>query len=401
MLNEFFELQKEIISATTLDFKRYLYEKIDWTPRLFALIGPRGVGKTTLLLQHIKEGFKSPEECLYISVDNVRVTATGLFNIAGDFFKYGGNTLILDEIHKYSEWTKEVKNIYDSFPKAKVILSGSSRLSIVKGKYDLSRRMLFYEMKGLSFREYLELETKRKYSVLSLEEVLKNHIGISTAICSETRVLKYFKEYLKTGYYPFFLEGKEHYEERLNNVLEKTLYEDMTIMFGLKVSSVPILKKLVFLVATSQPFSPNIEKISSQIGISREYVYHYIDFLEKAGVFSQVYPNAGGFKLIRKASKIYPENPNLFNAIAGKEGWSIAKDAVRETFFVNQLKDLKKVFSSEKGDFLVDGKFIFEIGGKNKNFSQIGKASNAFVAADNIEIGEKQKIPLWLIGFLY
>ncbi len=401
MLNEFFEIQKNITSAINVDFKRYLYDKIDWSPRLFALVGPRGVGKTTLLLQNYKEHFKSPEECLYLSADNVRVAALGLYNTAVEFFKYGGKVLIVDEVHKYPDWTKEIKSIYDSFPRSKIVLSGSSRLSIIKGKGDLSRRILFYELKGLSFREFLELETKAKYPALSLNEILKDHVRIAGAICGKIRVLKYFKEYLRNGYYPFFLEGKEHYEERLNNVFEKTLYEDIPTLFGLKASSVPALKKLVYLVATSPPFTPNIEKISSQIGISREYVYHYIDFLEKAGIFSLVYPDKGGFKLIRKAHKIYPENPNLFNAIIGKEGWKEEEGAVREAFFVNQLKGIKKIFTSDRGDFLVDEKYIFEIGGKNKDFSQIGTGKNAFIAADGIELGDRQKIPLWLMGFLY
>ncbi len=401
MLNELMELQTEQTTLVDCSFKRYLYPQIDWRSRLLAVTGARGVGKTTLLLQYYKEHFSSPEECLYISADHIRVAALGLFTIAGEFFKLGGKLLIIDEIHKYPDWSKELKNIYDSFPKGRVAISGSSSLELLKGTHDLSRRMVVYKLRGLSFREFLELETATHYEALTLAEVLAHHTTIATRIKGTIRVLKYFRDYMRHGCYPFYREGIQHYDIRLNNVVEKVLCEDIPAIFNIRASSVPYLKKLVYLIATSPPFIPNVEKISAQLGVSKEYIYHYLDYLDKAGIFASLFSTGQGFKLVRKAQKIYLENPNLYHAALGEMGFRAEVGALRESFFLGQLQQGHKVFASKQGDFIVDEKFIFEIGGKGKDSAQIRNAKNAYVVADDIEVGVRNKIPLWLFGFLY
>ena len=401
MLSELFELQVEIVKPVSLGFKRYLYQEIDWNNRLVAVVGARGVGKTTLLIQYYKEKYGLPDKCLYLSADNVRVASAGLFEIASEFFKLGGEMLMIDEIHKYEDWSRELKNIYDSFPSARLAISGSSSLGILKGRHDLSRRIVVYNLCGLSFREFLFLEAKENFGVYNFADILDNHTKYATKICNKIKVLKYFRDYLKYGFYPFFLEGTKSYDSKLNNIVEKIIYEDIPLLFGIKISSTHLLKKIVFLVATSQPFVPNIEKISSQLGISKEYVYNYLEYLEKAHLFSFLYAQEQGFKLVRKSEKIYLENSNLFHAVLGQIGFKSEIGAVRESFFLNQLKVNHKVFSSERGDFSVDEKYVFEVGGKSKDNKQIRDIKNAFIVADDIEVGAGNKIPLWLFGFLY
>lgn len=401
MLEELFELQVEMAAPVDLAFKRYLYGQIDWNARLFAMVGARGVGKTTLLLQHFKERFASPEECLYVSADNIKVASLGLFDIASEFFRSGGQLLIIDEIHKYPQWSRELKNIYDSFPKGRVGITGSSSLGILQGKHDLSRRMMVYGLKGLSFREYLSLETGVPFPSYRLEDLLRRHVAIAASVKAKAGALKYFKEYLRWGYYPFYLEGRQQYHVKLNNVVEKVICEDIPALFGVKTTSIPLLRKLVYLVATSQPFVPNIERIGSQIGISKEYAYNYLEYLEKAGIFSFVYADAKGLKLVRKPQRIYLENPNLFHAVLGGLGFRSEIGAVRESFFVNQVKGAHKIFGSSRADFVLDEGVLFEVGGEKKGRKQLGGAVDAFVVSDGIEVGAKGKIPLWLMGFLY
>lgn len=401
MIEELIKFHLAKASEIKTDFKRYLYEEINWKERLLGIIGARGVGKTTLILQYYKEHYDSPEDCLYVSCDNIGVLSHGLFEIAKEFFTLGGKVILLDEIHKYPNWSQELKNIYDSFPNKQIIFSGSSSLNIIKGKFDLSRRAVVYQLIGLSFREFLKVEKGLAIKRFNLEEILKDHLKISTQIVAQISPLKYFRKYLQYGYYPFYLEGRETYAQKVNNVIEKVVYEDIPSVFPMKQSSLPILKKIIYLVSTSQPFSPNIQKISSALGVSKEYVYLYLEYLTSASLFNSLFPQGAGFRLIRKPSKIYLENPNLFYALSEKEKLAFAIGAIRECFFLNQLKKDNKVAYPKKGDFLVNDKYLFEIGGKNKTPSQIVNEKNAFLAVDGIEIGFKNKIPLYLFGFLY
>lgn len=401
MLNELIELQIEYARSIDTSFRRYLYGQINWNARLIGIVGARGTGKTTLLLQYYKDHFSSPEECLYITADHVKVAALGLFDIASDFFKTGGKVLIVDEVHKYPDWTREVKNIYDSFPKGRLVVSGSSTTAVIHGKHDLSRRIMLYSLRGLSFREYLELELKEAFTTHTLEEITGSHVKIASGLARVPIILKHFNDYLNHGHYPFYLEGKNEFTSKLGNVIEKIISSDIPAIYGLKPSSVHFLRKLIHLVATSQPFIPNVERISGQLGLSKEYVYNYLDYLEKAHLFSFLHKKEQGLRLVRKAQKIYLENPNLFHAILGKTGLRSEIGAVREAFFVNQVAAAHQIHAGDQNDFLVDHAYEFEVGGKQKGGDQIRGKKNAFIAADGIEVGAKNKIPLWLFGFLY
>lgn len=399
MIEKLIEIQLSLVKEIArLTFKRYLFEKINWHNRLSGIVGARGAGKTTLLLQYYLSDFKSPQDCLYLSADNINVINKGLYAIAEDFFMLGGKVILIDEVHKYPDWQIELKNIYDSFPAKRIIFSGSSSVNILKGKADLSRRAVFYNLKGLSFREFLSLRLNARFAPVELKYLLNNHIQLADKVNSQIPVLRYFSEYLKFGYYPFFKEGTDTFYNKLNNVIEKIICEDMPFLFNIKNSTVSSLKKLLYLVATSQPFTPNISRISAQLGISKEYAYNYIDELQKAGLFILIYPRAQGFRLSRKPQKIYLENPNLFYLIGEEEGFAIEKGSIRETFFINQVSSAVKLYSSETADFADGSGMLFEIGGKNKEMTS---SSEPFLAIDDITVGFRKRIPLWLFGFLY
>jgi hypothetical protein len=398
MIEKLIEIQLSLVNRIEkFTFKRYLFDKINWQNSLIGIIGARGVGKTTLLLQYYRDNFSSAQECLYFSADNINVINQGLYNIAEEFFKYGGRVLLIDEIHKYPNWQLELKNLYDSFPKKKIIFSGSSTINILKGKADLSRRVIFYSLPGLSFREFLKLRLDKEYEVIEFKQLLKNHMKIADKISSQLPVLKYFIEYLKFGYYPFFREGIDSYYHKLNNVIEKIFYEDIPTVFKVKLPAIYNLKRIFYLVATSQPFIPNISKLSSQLGISKEFIYTYIEELEKANLFTLLYPRTKGLKLVRKPQKIYLENTNLFHLIEREKGFGIESGSLRETFFLNQLGKVLKLFYSEEADFLDSKGRKYEIGGRRKQtFS-----SDIIYALDGLTVGFKNRIPLWLFGFLY
>jgi predicted AAA+ superfamily ATPase len=400
MIEKIIEIQLLLAKeAAKLTFKRYLYNQINWHNRLIGIIGSRGTGKTTLLLQYYLNNFSTPQDCLYLSADNVNVINRGLFNIAEEFFNFGGKAVIIDEAQKYPDWQAELKNIYDSFPAKKIVFSGSSSVNILKGRADLSRRVVFYNLKGLSFREFLALELGRNFQAVPISDLLKRHTDIASSVSSEIAVLKYFRDYLKFGYYPFFKEGKDSFYGKLNGVLEKVFYEDIPSFFNIKPATVYSLKKLFYLVATSQPFIPNIARISSQLSISKEYIYAYIDELEKAGLFTLLYNKDKGFRLLRKPQKIYLENPNLFALVEEDKGFTVEKGSIRETFFLNQLSSVSKVYATEEADFIDITGGTFEVGGKNKSSPADDKVH--ILAVDEITVGFKRKIPLWLFGFLY
>lgn len=401
MLEELFFIHKQTVEDTPLDFKRYLYDQIDWKAQAVCVMGPRGVGKTTLLLQHYHEAYQTVEKCLYISADNVEVSALGLFPIAKEYFQYGGDALIIDEIHKYPKWQGELKSILDTFKKKRVFVSGSSSLALQEGKVDLSRRLVYYGLKGLSFREYLALKEKIALPSVSFDEVISRHVTLAEKISSGAPVLKYFQQYLATGYYPFFLEGEATYYAKLLNIVEKALYEDVAAMGNLKRSNILVLKKMLWLVASSGSFTVNIEKMSRELKLSKEYVYSYLEYLEGAGLISCLRPGGKGYASARKPEKIYIQDPNLLGVLNHQLVLERDQGALRETFFANQLKDLLKITASDKGDFLVNDKYTIEIGGKDKNFDQVKEIKDAYIAADRMEIGAGKKIPLYLFGMLY
>lgn len=401
MLESIIAIHEKIVNEEWGKTQRYLFDDVNWNAPALCFFGARGVGKTTMLLQYYKEQYGSVEKCLYISADNINIISGGLFNLAMEYFSFGGNALIIDEVHKYSNWSVEVKNILDTFKSKQVIISGSSSLDLRRAKGDLSRRVRYYEVKGLSFREYLNFELGLNLKKYSLEDILRNHLKIAPKVKSNIAILQHFRNYLSHGHYPFFLESKGDYIHKLMNVIEKVLFEDVAVVFSLTQPKISVLKKILWLISTSHPFVPNISRMSKELNTSKEYVYNYLESLEMAGLIINLRNRTEGLKLVRKPGKIFLENTNLMHAITGSLHLEKNVGNIRETFFVNQLNNVTSIHLSTVGDFLVDEKYIFEIGGKNKGFSQIKGTENSYIAADGIEIGFGNKIPLWLFGFLY
>ncbi len=401
MFEELFYIHRKTVEDVPMAFKRYLHAEIDWHARHICITGCRGTGKTTLLLQYYLEAYNDVEKCLYISADHVAVAGIGLLKIASEYFKLGGEAIIIDEIHKSPNWEAELKSIIDTFKRKQILVSGSSAIKLKKGKADLSRRVVYYNLKDLSFREYLALTESIKLPVLSLEDVLTRHVQYAERITKGRSILKLFNNYLTEGMYPFITEGKSTYLSKLLNVIEKVLYEDIAIAADMKQANIPVLKKILWLVASSVPFQVNIEKMSRELGISKQYVYEYIDHLDTAGLMNAVPYGGTGYRTVRKPAKILMANSNLLFAVNRAMQAEAERGSVRETFFVSQLAPLFKTTIADKGDFEIADQHVFEIGGAGKGHSQIKTIPNAFVAADAIEFGFANKIPLYLFGFLY
>jgi predicted AAA+ superfamily ATPase len=401
-LSEFFEIQARLVAVLPQTRRNTFLEKINWDARLLGVIGARGTGKTTLLLQHLTDLSDERERYLYVSADHVQVQAMGLYEIAATFFKLGGQTLFIDEIHKSADWAVVVKSLYDGFPQARIAFSGSSTLALQRGGGDLSRRAVLYSLPGLSFREYLAFLKGVGAPPVDLTEILQNHTGLAMEMTGTGPILRYYKDYIDHGVYPYFMEGENEYLPRLLNVLEKVLYEDIPSAIGVRVSNIPILKKMLWLIATSQPFVPNIERTSRDLNISKEFVYTYLEALERALLLSSILRAETGYRMVRKPSKIYLENTSLLKAVAGHALGGAKPGTIRETFFMQQVKGAGlNLHIPRMGDFLVENRYIFEVGGRSKGGAQISTEEDAYVVKDNIEVGHRDVIPLWLFGFLY
>lgn len=399
-MEELYEKYLQKINFISTVFVRGIMNEINWNARLIGIKGARGIGKTTLLLQFIKLKLNSelPSSILYVSLDNIWFTNNTLVGLADTFVKNGGKYLFLDEVHKYRNWAQELKNIYDDFPQLKVVFTGSSLLEILNARTDLSRRAIIYHMQGLSYREYLALNNNIYFEPVPLKEILENHIILSSNITARIKPIQYFGDYLKQGYYPFYKEIPELYFIRLQEVINMMLEIELPLLRGVDLAYVTKIKQLLLIISEAAPFVPNVSKLSDKIGINRSTLLLYLHYLEEIGLTNNLFKSAAGISKLQKPSKIFLENTNLMYAFA-PEHTNIGN--VRETFFANQLGYRHKIHYSEKGDFLVDEKFIFEIGGKDKNEFQIKELKNAYIAADNIEFGFKNKIPLWLFGFMY
>lgn len=397
-MEKLFEIFIKKIAQTDTTFIRSLMNEIEWKARLIGLKGARGVGKTTLLLQHIKLFHPLDGSVLYASVDNIWFSEHRLYDMASEFAKRGGKYLFLDEVHKYPNWSQELKNIYDDLPELKVVFTGSSLLEILNAKSDLSRRAIVYEMQGFSFREYLNRNENLTLPILSLEDILTNHLSLSQQILSQVKVLKYFPEYLKNGYYPFYNELPSLYHSRINEVVNLIIEIEIPQLRGVDSAYVYKIKQLLYVISESAPFIPNITKLSERIGITRNSLLVYLNALHESRLTFSAQKPGNGMNILQKPDKVYLENPNLMYALADKQT-DIGN--VRETFFANQLRKRHQVNLSEVSDFLIDGKYTFEVGGKDKGKKQIATLENAYIVADDIEYGMGNKIPLWLFGFLY
>jgi uncharacterized protein len=379
-------------------FKRDLLHQIDWTNRMIGITGARGVGKTTLLLQHINQVFGYSENVLYLTMDHIQLSGLSILDIAAYHSANGGTHLFIDEIHKSNNWSGELKTIYDLYPGLNVVFTSSSILEIYKGQADLSRRVVMYDMNGLSFREFLQIETGIDLDVFSLDNVLTNHVEMAHHILDlGIKPIKHFKQYLEYGHYPFYLENISAYPIKLLNIINLTLEIDLVCIKNVEPASIPKLKKLIHLLATSVPFQPNISKLAGSVEITRNTLLQYLQYLSQAKILNMLQDAGSSYSYIAKPEKIFLHNTNLMSCLQPNK---VNIGSARETFFVNALSTTYQINTTSQGDFLVSDTFRFEIGGQSKTTKQKAGLSDSYIVVDDVEIGSKNKIPLWLFGFL-
>lgn len=387
------------LSKVSLEFTRSAMDEIPWKAQLVGIKGARGVGKTTLLLQYIKLHLSDQiEQTLYVSLDSLWFSSHSLNELIEYFYKQGGKFLFLDEVHKYPNWAQELKNTYDDYPELKVVFTGSSALEILNARADLSRRAVIYEMQGFSFREFLSIETQIDFSMISFTEILDNHREISHEIVQKVKPFQYFSKYLEYGYYPFYKEDKDLYEMKLIEVVNMILEIELPLLRGIEPGYVFKLKELLSVISSSVPFTPNISKLGERLALNRSTILSYLHNFQEVRLTNNLFKEANGISKLQKPQKIYLENTNLMQILSPNQ---VNIGNIRETFFANQVGFKHHLMYTAKGDFLVDEKITIEIGGKGKTKHQIEGIENAFIAADEIEYGLNQKIPLWLFGFLY
>ena len=384
------------LSNTSLKFKRYMHQSLDMDDKLVGILGSRGVGKTTFILQYLKELDIAFEKKLYFSVDHFYALNYSLYEIAEEFSKYGGEVLAIDEIHKYPNFALELKSIYDTFD-LKIIFSGSSAIALENAKVDLSRRAVLHRIQGLSFREFLEFETDMKFDKFTLDDILSNHTELACGINEKIKPFEYFSKYLQHGYYPFYKQNINLYPQKLNEVLNIVLESDLPMIFKIDPTNITKLKKLLAMLCQSKPYELNISKLSQKIELNRATLYNYLSYLEAGTLVKMVKLKSKGDNIFTKPEKLYLNNTNLSYSYCSSNDVGTN----REIFFTNQLSQNHTLNYSKIGDFLVDDKYIMEIGGKDKSFKQIKDIKDSFVVADDIEVGIGNKIPLFLFGFLY
>ena len=389
-MERLFEYSNKLINEVDTNFMRYMYDEINWKSRMIGLIGPRGVGKTTLVLQYIKQNL-NPKETLYITAEDFYFVDNRITELVDTFVKFGGKNLFIDEIHKYKDWAKELKLIYDYHKDLRVVFTGSSVLDIKKGASDLSRRATIYNMQGLSFREYLKLFHNISAKTYTLDEILQHKVDIPEM----ERPLPLYVDYLKRGYYPFALE--EDFDIRLGQIINQTLENDIPMYADMNVATGRKLKQLLAIISKSVPFKPNMSKIAEMLSASRNNISDYCLYIEEAGMIAQLRDNTGGVRGLGKVDKIYLDNTNLIYNLANDTS-NIGN--IRETFFLNQIRVKHNVVSSSISDFLIDD-MTFEVGGKNKGQKQIKNIENGYVVKDDIENGFLNVIPLWQLGLTY
>lgn len=396
-MDRLYSFQTNLLKVTDNHFSRFLFDSINWKQRMVGIRGLRGTGKTTMLLQYLK--FHLKEKGLYVSADHPYFYDNSLLELADRFEKDGGSVLLIDEIHKYPRWSTELKNIYDGYPSLRIIFTASSALEIQKGEADLSRRVITYELAGLSFREYLEFEHGLKFSTLSLDTILKNTKDFTQEILQQLRPLPLFKKYLISGYFPFSKEDTQaEFSVKLNQVINTVLESDLAAIEQYTAGNVVSVKKLLGILSESVPFTPNISALATKMKLGRDTVNNFLLQLERARLLNLLHQHTKGTAALQKPDKIYLENTNLSYAL--KNAPDVG--SLRETFFLNQLKNAGyQVALPKAGDFIVDGKWTFEIGGKTKESKQIKAVKNSFLALDDIESPYQNRIPLWAFGFLY
>jgi uncharacterized protein len=388
-----------IVQQQALEIVRPLANNIDWDNRLISILGARGIGKTTLMLQRIKKIYGLSNEALYITLDDIYFTDNLLTDFAQEFRQNGGKILFIDEVHKYPNWAKEIKNIYDFHKDLSIVFTGSSIVDISRQNADLSRRAVQYELTGLSYREFLSFAGIANLNPITLEDLLQNHVAIANKLTLNFKPLQYFNNYLKYGYYPFFIENINTYNLRLEKVVRLIVAEDLQFIAGFNPQHSRKIYQLLYILATNVPFKPNITKLSEKTGISRNMIIAYLYYLDNARLINTLTAAGKSISTLQKPDKIFLENTNLLFALSPN---NTDKGSLRETFFMSQIKNAgHEINLPLKGDFYVDDKYTFEIGGKGKTTKQLVGVNNAYFAVDDIEAGIAKKIPLWMFGLLY
>lgn len=403
MIDGFISTYKRLLQNTNYKHHRYIYKEFNTDNRLTGLIGPRGTGKTTLLLQYINEKIENKDDCIYVSLDHIYFSKNNLLEFINELYDdYGVRYFFFDEIHKYPNWNQELKNAYDSYPDIKIVFSGSSSIDLIKGTYDLSRRGVLYRIGGLSFREYLLFNNILDAKVVTLGQILDERGKIEEEISNVKRIKGYFKDYLGTGYYPFYLEDKNTYNQKILRIIEKTIFEDISNFYNLKTENLSNFKRILSYLATIPPGELNINSISKNIGLDNKTIQNYLNILKETGMIELLGENRAGSNLLKQTEKIYLDNQDLYNAIIEEIGYESKIGTIREIFFIKMIKNSgHKIYYNKTGDFEVE-RTIYEIGGKNKNLKQIKeKLGNAYLVKDDILVGSRYEIPLYLFGFLY
>jgi len=397
-MNELLEQSDRLINSVSMNFNRYLMDEINWDNRLIGIKGARGTGKTTMLLQWLRKLKLPPSKVAYLSIDDMYFTVNSLLDTGRDFHLKGGKVLVLDEVHKYPGWAREVKNLYDRYSDLQIVFTGSSIINISKQEGDLSRRALIYELHGLSYREYLLLNKISNVGRISLQTIINTDKSLRDLFQKDFRPMEYFQDYLAYGYYPFSVEDKEGYPQRLRQLVRNIVESDMAELKGFDIRNAKKMLQLIYIIAQQVPFKPNIIKLAEKSRIHRNSVSNYLYFLEEARLINMLYPSGSSIATLQKPEMIYLNNTNLMFAMASGKPMT---GSIRETFFYSQLIVQHKVRHPKASDFEIDGRYIFEIGGKNKGRGQIQGLKNAYIVKDNMEYPVGNALPLWLFGFLY
>ena len=386
------------VDAVSSDLHRYLFYKINWDNRLIGIKGGRNTGKTTLLLQHIKEDFADRSKVLYVSLDNLWFETHPLIELVEYHYTHGGTHLFLDEIHRHLHWQTLLKNIYDDFPDLHIVYTGSSMLQIDANEGDLSRRQVVYTLHGLSFREFLAFEgVCADETPISLDTLLVQHAGMASRITSKIKVLPYFERYLKHGYYPFYKEEGDGFSFRLQEVVRQIIESDLPAVDNVSLSTIRKTRKMLMILVERVPQTPKMAEVYGELETNRENGLKMLYSLERGGLLALLTHEIKNFRSLSRPDKIYLDNPNLMYALSTK----INIGTVREIFFHNQLAATEEVLLPLKDNFMVNRKYLFEVGGKNKTFDQIKDEPNSYLAVDETEVGHNNRIPLWQFGFLY
>ena len=397
-MNTLLEQSEYLLENTTLDFKRFLFNEISWKNRLTGIKGARGTGKTTLCLQWLKEQNLTSSKAAYFSLDDLYFTNHSLKETIAQFHKQGGKILVLDEVHKYKNWSVEIKNVYDVYADLKIVFTGSSIIDISRQQGDLSRRAVMYELPGLSYREFLSMKYSMHLSVFTLDDLLGDAAGLKKRLPRGFRPLEHFSEYLQTGYYPFMIEDTQTVHRKINQLIRTIVEYDMAELKDFDIRNAKKLLQLMYVIAQQVPFKPNIVKLSEKTEIHRNSLNNYLHYLEQAKLISLLQPAGRRTSTLQKPEKIYLNNTNLEYALAETQ---VEKGNLRETFFYSQVAVIGKIDMPKQGDFLVNNRYTFEVGGKDKSRKQLTGIKNAWVVKDDLEYPVGGELPLWMFGFLY